>query len=181
MSAVNVQLDPAAAIAPMIDQLKGQPKLLDKAQKRAYRKLSTWLKRQVIKEVASAAGVTQKVIKSTLRYWLRQTDAGIKVWIGTNPIAAHHLGTVRWTRKMSGARVGRRLFPDAWSWGPGSKTKTAVMIRSGASRLPIEVETLEIHQAVSRRIDALEPEIGARFTKLMQQEINYVLNVEANR
>lgn len=164
-------------------ELGDLPKRIDRATNRALRKLMTWLKRQVLREAARATGTTQKALKAALRYRATRPDGGgIDIWIGTNPIKAHYLGRVRWTPRMKGARVGRRLFPSAWSWGPGSKTGPLVMERlPSAKRLPIYPVEVPIHDEIAARIRGMEPEIAARYEKLMLQELNYALNVEAAR
>jgi hypothetical protein len=79
---------------------------------------------------------------------------------------------------MTGARVGRKSYPHAWSWGRG-KTRNAVMRRTGDSRLPIERVEEKPHAAVLKRLQALQAEALARFDALLRQELNYALNVEA--
>lgn len=180
MSIFSVTIDDKGTIERMRREMAAMPAQVEKARKRALRKLSTWAKRQVLRAVSSAAGVTQKRLGVLLRYHVTsQGDGGISIWIGTNPIKAHYLGTARWTRRMKGARVGRRLFEHAWSWGGESKTWDAVMRRTGAERLPIETVTVEINDVVAARVESLLPEISKRFESLMIQELNYALRVAA--
>ena len=171
-------LDDAGTLERVSAELGAMPKRIDLARKRALRKLMTWLKRQVLREASRAAGVSQKTMRAALRYRATRNEAGINIWIGTNPLKAHYLGAVRWTRRMKGARAGRRLFPGSWHWGPGSKTGKAVMQRVGADRLPIEPAEVEIHEAISQRLAGMQDEIAERFERLMLQELNYALNVE---
>ncbi|MFO7670138.1 MAG: hypothetical protein R6W31_10805, partial [Bacteroidales bacterium] len=107
--------------------------------------------------------------------------SGLKFWIGTNPVPVHRLGAVTWTRRMQGARVGRRSYPRTWSW-PAGPTKGLVMERigtfgrNGNPRLErIDRVDLPIHEAVSEALDAARPAIMARFETLLSQEINYAL------
>lgn len=175
------QIDPQGTLKTVAKTLSKMPQQVEKAQRRAMRKLMTWLKRAVLRAAAKAAGTTQKVMRKNLRYdpVLSKDRKGISIWVGTNPLKAHRLGVVRWTRRMKGARAGRRLFEGAWSWGPGSKTGRAIMERLGDERLPIEVVTVEIHDAVDRAIRQLLPEINSRFETIMLQELNFAINVEA--
>lgn len=183
--------------------LEAWPVEADRATKRALRKLTTWIRGRVLREVAKAAEVTQKTFRLLLRFRVTQKDTWLSVWVGTNDIAAHHLGHVRWTRKMAGARAGRRLFTGTWSWPEGEAVKTAglVMRRTGATgRVPtnpipnrgarrnppkplerIDKETVAIHAAVQAAINGLRGEIEERFETLMRQELNYALNVEGAR
>lgn len=181
--------------------LEAWPVEADRATKRALRKLTTWIRGRVLREVAKAAEVTQKTFRLLLRFRVTQKDTWLSVWVGTNDIAAHHLGHVRWTRKMAGARAGRRLFAGAWSWPVGKAVKTdgLVMRRTGErGRIPtrplqnqgarggqplerIDKETVAIHAAVQAAINGLRGEIEERFETLMRQELNYALNVEGAR
>lgn len=178
MAAVNfsVRIDSQGTIERVRAQLDAMPKGIERARRRALKKLMTWLKRQVLRAVARAAGLTQKAFQAMLRYRAEQlADAGISIWIGTNAIPVHRLGVVRWTPRMKGARVGKRSFPGTWSWGDGSATGTAVMQRSDAGRLPIERVEQEIDEPVRAAVAALEPEINARFEREMLAALKYEL------
>lgn len=178
----SVRLDDAGTLARTQAALGDMPKKVDVARRRALRKLKTWVERQVLKAVAEAIGTTQKAIKALSRVRTTAGDDGwLDIWIGTNPIEVHHLGTVTWKRRMPGARVGRRSYPGSWSWGKGSRTGTAVMQRTGSARLPIQVVTAEVHDIVSRRIEQLTADIAQRFETLMLQELRYALEVEGRQ
>lgn len=181
-------LDTVRSIERVQGALSRLPVQVRKAQSRALRKLRTWVQRQVLRAAAQATGATQKALKAALRFTSRSVQGGFKVWVGTNPIQAQFLGKVSWTRRMTGARVGRRTFAGAWSWGPGSRTGTAVMHRTGefvrrgrAARERIEPVTVEIHEAVSARMSELQGAIAERFQTLLLQELNYALQVEGAR
>ena len=175
---LRISIDAEGALRALERQMARMPAAVDRARKRALRKLSTWVQRQILREAASAAGVTQKLMRTLVRYRATRTDDQLSIWIGTNPLKAHHLGTVRWTRRMAGARVGRRLFAGSWSW-PDGKTGGLVMERSSDARLPIDVVTIPIHDAVLRRIEQIKPDVDRRFQTLLMQELNYALRVEA--
>ena len=186
MSAViALHVDARAGFQRVSAAFGRMPAATDRAMARALRKLSTWMRRQVLRAASQAAGIPQVFFKRSIRYHTtidKDTHgiSGVSVWIGTNPIKAHRLGAVRWTKRMRGARVGRRSYPGSWSWGRG-KTGPAVMYRGGGSRLPIFVEKEEPHQAVYARLSGLQDEAAARFERLLAQELNYALNHEAAR
>lgn len=164
-------------------QFARMPAASERAMKRALRKLSTWLRRQVLRAASQASGIPQKFFKQSMRYHtavVREggSPVGVQVWVGTNPIPAHRLGAVRWTRRMQGARVGRRSYPGSWSWGYG-KTGRAVMRRRGAGKLPIDRVDEHVHDPVVAALRAIETEARRRFERLLVQELNYALNVEA--
>lgn len=167
-------------LARVRDAFERMPEGVDRAKKRALRKVGTWLKRQVLRAASVASAIPQKWFNQAMRYRVTASPEGLTVWIGTNPVKAHRLGRVRWTPRMDGARVGKRSFPGSWSWGRG-KTGPAVMYRTGASRLPIDVETVEIHPAILARLESLQAEAAERFETLLRQELNYALTVEGAR
>lgn len=177
---VALTIDARAALAQISRTFGRLPVAVERAQRRALRKLSTWLKRQVLRVAAAGSGIPQKWFQSAMRYYVTMTDSGISVWIGTNEIKAHRLGKVQWNRKMKGARVARRSWAGSWSWGRG-KTGPAVMYRTGASRLPLDVATVAIHNQVLGRLQSLQSEAAARFETLLRQELNYALNLESGR
>lgn len=176
-------IDSAAALASARTEIGSLPRRIATAKKRAMRKLMTWLRRQVLREAAKSVGVTQKALRAALRYRATRTQDSISIWIGTNPLKAHQLGTVRWTRRMRGARVGRRLFAGTFAWSNPAKTsgQAVVFRRVDAPRLPIEPETVAIHDTISRRITGMQGEIAERFSRLMAQELRYALQVEGTR
>ena len=177
------------------------PAKVAKAERRAMRALSKWVERQVLRAASQELGVTQKALKAAARIKSKATDQIVKVWIGTNPVKAHFLGTVRWTpllgpgsrpgrkpSRMAGARAGKRQFPGSWSWGEGSKTGKTIMRRTGQfvqtgarRRERIAAVTVPVHDAMARRLDNMAPEIAERFDTLYRQQLNYALNVEGRR
>lgn len=191
---IDIRIDTRGTLEQVRGQLAAMPQGVERARKRAARKLGTWARRQVLRTIAQAVEVPQKVIGANKRFTATVLpEGGLRIWVGTNPIPAHRLGTVRWTRNMAGARAGRRLFPETWSWGPGSRTGTAIMYRNedvrvmtkgryqGKVREAIDRWDVLIHDHVLARITGMEPEIGERYSTLLLQELNYALRVEAAR
>lgn len=182
--ALSLHIDTGGTLERVTASVRNLPAGVERAKKRALRKLATWVQRAVLREAATAAGTTQKVIKALNRYSVRPTQTGIVIWVGTNPIKAHHLGKVTWTPRMSGARVGRRAFPGGWSWDKG-KTQGLVMRRTGSfgrngnPRLErIDVVRVPIDDPVRTRLEQMEPDIAARLMTLFRQELNYALRIE---
>lgn len=169
--------DSFARVAATFERM---PAAAERAQQRALRKLAVWIKRRVLQAASAAASIPQKFFERAMRYRVTQSPDGLKVWIGTNPVKAHRLGAVRWSKRMLGARVGKRSFPGTWSWGRG-KTGPAVMSRVGGSRLPIDVERVDIHPAILARLESIQTEAAERFETLLRQELNYALIHEAAR
>jgi hypothetical protein len=179
---LSFSIDSQGTIERVRHLLTAMPEGVERARKRALRKLMTWLQRQVLRAASQASEIPQKTLKVLLRYSAKHTeDGGIRIWVGADPIKVHHLGTVRWTPAMKGARAGKRSFPGTWSWGAGSRTGPAIMRRTGDARLPIEPVTREVYQPIYTRLEGMQPEISARYERLMLQELNYALRYEAAR
>ena len=158
----------------MIHALGGEAgKPVSNAVRRALRKAAQWLQRQVTRVAATEIGVTQsKFKKARVSVSIGKGSAWTaRIWVGTDPWAAHRLGAVKWTRKMAGARAGRRLFPGTFVPRQGGP----IFKRSGAGRLPIEKETVEIDAAMQQNIRRLETSALSRFRQLLAQELNYEL------
>lgn len=176
----DIRIDADGTIERLRLQLGAMPADIARAQRRALSKLATWIQRKVLRELSAVTGATQKTLKAIARYQVARRDDSLSIWLGTSPLKVHHLGTVKWTRRMRGARVGRRSYPGTWSW-PTGPTTGLVMERLSDARLDIAPVTVEIHAAVRNRIQALQPEIDARYLTVMAHELNYVLNVEQAR
>lgn len=177
-----IRLDDAGTIAHTEAELGSLPAKIDRARRRALRKLATWVERQVLRAVAEMVGTTQKTIKALSRFHSKLlADGGISIWVGTNPIDVHLLGLVTWKRGSDGARVGRRVYPGTWAWGEQGRTpfsRTRVLQRMGGARLPIQVVQEWVDDTVRRRIEEMTADIGERFERLMAQELRYALDVE---
>lgn len=187
---LDIRIDTAGTLERLQREMAAMPEGVERAKKRAMRKLGKWVGTRVLRYASRAAGVTAKTLKELGRYDYRATDDGISVWLGTNAIPAHHLGTVNWTRRMTGARAGKRLFPHTWSWPSESGIRTAglIMRRTGAfgrwrnPKLEVIAKVdYEIHVTVFDAVQAVMPEVENRFRTLLVQELNYALLHEAAR
>lgn len=152
-----------------------------RAVRRAITNTVRWLRRQVARIAAMELGIAQKIFdKSRIRFRMERGDVleGI-LWIGTNPFPAHRLGRVKWTRKMTGARAGRRTFPGTFA---ASHTGTPLIWRrSGRERLPIEIETVDIDTAIGENVRRLEAEALKRYRTLLAQSVNFELQKKLGR
>jgi hypothetical protein len=155
-------IDATGALAQARAEIGSLPAKVTRAKGRALRKLMTWLQRQVLREAAAAAGVTQKALKAALRYRATRSAERIDIW--------------------RGARVGRRLFPGSFAVnGPRTGGHTVVFERVDARRYPIAKVMVPIDAAIRRRVAGMTEEIAERFARIMTQELRYALTVEASR
>jgi hypothetical protein len=196
MARFDIRLDAGDGVARLQRLIDENPRKLKRAQDRVYRKLNTFVTREILRACSAATNIPQKRFAEMARvFHSAYTDeafwSGLKFWVGTQPIPVHRLGTVTWTHRrlgnnsrMKGAKVGRTTYPGTWQW-PQGKTGAAVMRRNGRfgrngnSRLEmIERVDIPIHETVSYALDDAGPAIMERFLTLLQQEINYALNHE---
>lgn len=189
-SAFTVTIDDQGTIDQVIKRLAAVPDQIKKAEQLTLVRLKDFVLSQVAKAVASATGATQKAFKAIGRVRANSRgDGTLVIWIGTNAISASRLGEVTWTRRMKGAKAGRRLFPGSWSWGPGSATSTAIMRRTGKRKVMtkgrykgkerevIEKVMVDISDAVNAKMEALLPQIAKRYDRLMRQQLRYVVQI----
>jgi hypothetical protein len=169
---IRLDLDPGDTLARTLATLDQFPTNLQRAQARAMKRLLTWVQREILRELSAVTGATQNRLKALVRYRASPVPGrdAIEVWIGTNPIKVHHLGAVTWRRRMTGARVGRKTYPGTWAWTKPKKTAPAVMRRTGTWRG--KVETIEpvtepIHDAVTRRVEAIQPRLADQLERYM--------------
>jgi len=145
-----------------------------RATDRAVRKTTRWVRRQISKIAASELGMAQKTFDSArIRVVLSNNEfLEATVWVGTNPMGAHKLGSVRWTRRMAGARAGRRLFAGSFSHGGN---RSPIFERVGSERLPLRKVTVEVDRFLSSALSRLESRALSRYRAILAQELNYEL------
>lgn len=143
------------------------------AVRHAVTKTAKWMRRQIAKLAADDIGIAQKTFdKSRVRIRMKEGELWeALIWVGTNPFPAHHLGKVRWNRRMKGARAGRRQFEGSFSWGEGRP----IFERSTAARLPIDRVDVDVHESMRANIIRLEGRALSRYRTLLYQELNYQL------
>lgn len=143
------------------------------AVRHAVTKTARWLRRQVSRIAAAELTIAQKAFdKARVRVRMEEGELWeALLWVGLDPFPAHHLGAVRWTRRMKGARAGRRLFSGAFA----PKANGPIFRRTGKDRLPIEKEAVEFGAAVNENVRRLEAAALKRYRTLLAQELNFQL------
>jgi hypothetical protein len=177
MTAIRVSSDELLQLQTTLEKF---PDAAVRARARALRQLAPWLEREVLRAAAAASGVAPRVWRALARVSSSARGDKIGVWLGTNDIAAHHLGDVTWSRRAPGATAGGRVFPGSWSWSQARRTDGRVMRRRGTARLPIDTVYWEIHAAVVSAAKSLTPTISERYQSIMLRELECALE-EASR
>lgn len=99
----------------ILDTLAIVPGAAVRATIRAANKTLTRVRRQVLRHLSVRNQVPQKAFKGRVflrRANRRQAEITAGLWIGTRPLAASRIGTLKKTRK--GYRAGKHYFPGAF-------------------------------------------------------------------
>lgn len=161
----------------IFDALGGNPKrarILKTATRRSITKTVRYVRRQITRVAAAELGVAQKRFDKA-RVRVRTIEGDLweaRIWVGTDPYPAHRLGKVRWTPRMQGARAGRHLFPGTFAH---RAPQGPIFRRVGRERLPIEVETVEVDEAMRANLIRIEREALRRYRTILAQEMNFEL------
>lgn len=171
VDALDISANAETLIETLIDGRSDAP--VNRAVNRAIRKTGQWLRRQVTRLAAIELKVSQRTFdKARVRFWLDRKNLEGTLWVGTNPFPAHRLGTVRWNRRMKGARAGRRSFPGTFA----PRQDGPVFRRTGKARLPIEVVSLDIDEQLQEQFKRLEARGLRRYRAILEQELTYELH-----
>ena len=194
---LDLELD--HSIDELVDGFSQAPEQVSKAIARSLRKLSRFAEKRVLRDLARQQNITQKLLKSLgrIKVSLYQPRSGrgyrLVIWIGALDIPAHYLGRPVQTTK--GVRIASRLWDGAFLMQPVNATHPMVFERkddwehkfqrskkSGRMMwmgLPLEKKTLPILNSARNALRKIEPVLLDRFTTLMEQELNYVFNIES--
>ena len=194
---IDLTLDPV--LAELAADFEEAPAETGKALRRAMSKLSRFAERRVLQTLSRATAVSQKKLKDFGRvrvtlYKPDQQGSGYElvIWVGLFDIPAHYLGRAIQTK--TGVRTGRFRWDGAFALqpvnapremvfrrAPNWQHKKQVSLKSGRTLwmgLPIEKVGLPIAAEAERAVKQLQPDLLERFATLVQQELNYVYNVE---
>ncbi len=194
---LDLELD--STVDDLIGQFDHAPEKVSKAIARSLRKLSRFPERRILRELARQQSISQKVLKSLGRVRVSLYQPGDRagqnysliIWIGALDIPAHYLGKPVQTKR--GVRTGRRFWEGAFLMRPINATHSMVFERKDTWQhkfqrskksgrmmwmgLPLEKKEVPIWNTASTVLQKLEPVLLDRFTTLMEQELNYELNV----
>uniref|UniRef100_Q31HU3 Prophage minor tail protein Z homolog n=1 Tax=Hydrogenovibrio crunogenus (strain DSM 25203 / XCL-2) TaxID=317025 RepID=Q31HU3_HYDCU len=158
---------------------------LQKAINRASKKMARWLQTHIARQAVRLIGMKISSFKKyRIKLNMRDSSGINKVWIGTNPIAAHHLQNPRWKRQWAGARAGGQTFDGAFiadSKSGGSRNGMKVFRRlpgqyNSAGKEKLEKVSIAINDDVKEAIYRLQNRANARFKELLLHEIRFELS-----
>lgn len=187
---MHLEMDLGDELAELEEQLLVSFSQIQKAVNRALRKTARWLETHSKRELGVALAVPQRIFSTRYHqsYQLKGTKRSVSVWFGLNPIAVYQLGNARQT--STGVRVGRHEFNGAFIATMDSG-HTAVFKRSNTAdsrrekrkdgqwtELPIEEERFAIEDIAEPILERYHARAEARFKQVLQQEINFALNIE---
>lgn len=162
-----------------LDDMPEISKLLNEAAiKRAWTRTLSKSEKRIMsvtaKRIAPVADLPQKAIKTRLKAFRQLNDKlpSGKIWLGLNPISAHHAGALR-NLKNQGLKVRKHHFKSGF-FIPKTGNKVGFE-RASQARYPIKVITIdwsdEAESAFAQAIEEVKPSI----LKTYQQELNYEL------
>ena len=193
---ITLNLDPAFAQAlGDLNRLSGPVQL---ACKRALRKLLIWLRRQVLQQVARESGVKQKTLQQYQRVHVQLQGLEGRLWLGLNPLPLHEAGRISWRPASRGASVAGTTYEGAFYRAVYGTTRK-VWIRSARNRqlghatyhepkryrafsgdvdqgrFPVELLGMALNDAEDALDSRLHRQAQQRFSTLLTQELNFVL------
>ncbi|MCF1457750.1 MAG: hypothetical protein LPH21_09360 [Shewanella sp.] len=203
---VSLQLNMARELTRATALIEATPAQMTKAAQRAMKKTIKWLKGRIAREVAQQLGIPQKAFKHRLTS--STSGAGLEqvhiLWFGLAPLAAEMLGNPRQTR--SGVTVGKRKWQGAFyrdvygdgdavwirkrraealgldlpSWSGRSTKRRSTWIEDpeNAGRFPVMRVAVDMESVGYEIFRRYERRAADRFGTLLEQELNYAVNVE---
>ncbi len=192
-------IDISADLETLLVLFKDAPDKVDKAVRRAMKKLSRYAERQILRALSRAHPLSQKQLKKLRRLRIKVfspshavNDYVMAVYLGTNAIAAHYYGTPQ--QRPKGVKTGKQFWKGAFVVPGRGNDKPLVFKRSAnwkhkyvRSRrsgrmmwmgLPMELQRKDIHDDAVSVMNALQPQQAERFSALVSQELNYAFNIE---
>ena len=157
---------------------------VQRALERTVRKTGKWVGHQVAKQAAQSAGLALRRFKQMrVNVRINREDAQIAVWIGANPWPVNRQGRVEWTRKMRGARAGRKTYRGTFAYRGTNPKNPIVLMRQEAAQ---PSGTVQVHKGaelakvakpiapeVEEAVRRIERRAAQRFRTVLRQELNY--------
>lgn len=202
---VDVSMDFANAIRNATAIIQGTPKQVEVATQRAIKKTMQWLRSVAARELSRQLGIPQKTLKKrlTLSRVNKGMDQAHVLWMGIAPLSADLAGKARQTRK--GVTVGKHKYdgaflrsiynPEENVWIRARRNQqqgytTVSGRKSGksksispelAGRFPVQRIGIEMDVAAHEIFRRLDRRAQDRFSTLIEQELNYAVNVESKK
>lgn len=175
--------------------------------KRALKKLSKWLRTHSVREIGKNLKITQKALKK--RFFITFNDKGdmpyINIWFGLLNVSAHEAGKPNQNR--SGTRVKSYQFDGAFiqkiyggdqkvyirasrnrefnhatvAQRPGrvNRYPDRKFLAKNSDRFPVQVVGIKIEDEARKILERYESRINSRYEKILEQELNFALNIES--
>lgn len=203
----GLEVDIGQINSDLVDHLQELDGKVAKAVDRAIRKVARWLRTHSMREIGRALGIKQAAIKH--RYRFTDTGKGFErkagIWVGLLAIAAHEAGTP--AQNAAGVRVRGHQFDsaflqkiygseekvyirasrnrqlkhatvgghDSWRYRP----KSPSFLAEYGDRFPVQVIGVDIESVARPILERYEKRLNDRYREILEQELNYVLNVES--
>ncbi|MEM5529553.1 hypothetical protein WN093_12070 [Gammaproteobacteria bacterium AS21] len=190
----------------LTEHIQGLDSKVNKAVKRALKKVGTWLRTHSMREIGKELQINLSALRK--RYRLSTTNKNhnneLKLWVGLLSIAAHDAGKA--LKNKAGTKVRGHQFDSAFK-AKIYNNEERVFIRSAAnkkqqhttvgskgkkkrsrhkqdlpasisSRFPVEVVGIDVQEIGLDVLERYEKRINKRYGELLTQELHFALNVE---
>ena len=183
-------------------ELWATEKELNAAVKRAIRKVSLWLKRQIARGISRETGIAQKALRARLHHIMyTRRDLRAVVWLGLNAVPAHLTGTPR--QSARGVRVAKRSYPGAfharvygeeqkvwirraskhfdpqlYPYNKRSSRRWGALSDEQAGRFPVVLARVPIKDVGERVAEREYARVDKRLLTLIRQELNFEIFVK---
>ena len=176
-----------------------------KVVNRAVVKLTRWLRTHSVREISQEIGIAQKALKQ--RFRVERVKVGgqehVRIWVGLMNVALHHLSKPSQTK--AGAKVGGQVYEGAFleqiygstekvyirtarnrsaghatvadREGRTNKQPDRAFLDKSGGRFPVQVVAEEIEPVARKVLERYELRLNSRYQTILQQELNYALNV----
>lgn len=187
---MHLEMDLGHELAELEEQLRLSFPQVQKAVTRALKKTAKWIETHSKRELGTALSLPQRIFSVRFHhsYKLKSGERAVSVWFGLNPIAISQLGKAK--QHSTGVRVGRYNFDGAFIATMKSGHEGVFKRKSSSNtrrekrpdgqwtELPIEEERFSIEDIAQPIVERYYVRAEARFKEILQQEINFALNIE---
>ena len=188
MTEFRIRVDSNAAEVAGIMERIGR-RIWKESNNAAARGTLLQLRTRVLREASRVLGIPQKLLRRRMYVKRRQPRA---LFIGTRPVPIIQLAA----RELAGGRRQRRGKGVSYKGPAGRERLEKAFIREGlggkkhvferepgSSRLPVDVQTLEIHQPIERIVRGMVAGsfTSEKFAEIYAREFDFRVNREIER
>ena len=169
----------------LVSALNGYSKKVALAEKRAVRKTTDTAAVAINRLVAKQAGIPVYSAKIRILKYFSRSGNKSTIFAGANPLPVRYLAKNDFellgqliNRPKIGVKVGKKRYAGSFVMPIGKNSKLAVFERLGKKRLPVQEVKMILQPFMAQAIEVVKPSISSDLVKKLNQELNYVMNVQ---